>query len=59
MKKAYAVWSAKGDPSPGGGYLVNHSRQVYLMDPDNKPLALVPADEGPESVARTLDQWVR
>lgn len=59
VKKAYAVWSAKGDPSPGGGYLVNHSRQVYLMDPDNKPLALVPADEGPESVARTLDQWVR
>ncbi len=59
VKKAYAVWSAKGDPSPGGGYLVNHSRQVYLMDPDNKPLALVPADEGPESVARTLNQWVR
>lgn len=59
VKKAYAVWSAKGDPSPGGGYLVNHSRQVYLMDPNNQPLALVPADEGSESVARTLDQWVR
>ena len=59
VKKAYAVWSAKGDKSPGGGYLVNHSRQVYLMDPSNKPLALVPADEGPEAVARTLDQWVR
>lgn len=59
VKKAYVVWSAKGDPSPGGGYLVNHSRQVYLMDPDGKPLALVPADEGPASVARTLDQWVR
>jgi protein SCO1 len=53
------VWSAKGDPSPGGGYLVNHSRQVYLMDPSNKPLALVPTDEGPEAVAKTLDQWVR
>ena len=59
VKKAYAVWSAKGDTSPGGGYLVNHSRQVYLMDPSNKPLALVPADEGPEAVARSLDQWVR
>lgn len=58
-KKAYAIWSAKGEAAPGGGYLVNHSRQVYLMDPDNKPLALVPADEGPEAVAKTLDQWVR
>lgn len=58
-KKAYAIWSAKGEATPGGGYLVNHSRQVYLMDPDNKPLALVPADEGPEAVAKTLDQWVR
>lgn len=59
VKKAYAIWSAKGEPSPGGGYLVNHSRQVYLMDPQGKPLALVPADEGPEAVAKTLDQWVR
>jgi len=58
-KKAYAIWSAKGEAAPGGGYLVNHSRQVYLMDPDNKPLALVPADEGPEAVAKTLDRWVR
>jgi protein SCO1/2 len=58
-KKAYAIWSAKGEAAPGGGYLVNHSRQVYLMDSDNKPLALVPADEGPEAVAKTLDQWVR
>ena len=59
VKKVYAVWAARGDTSPGGGYLVNHSRQVYLMDPSNKPLALVPADEGPEAVARSLDQWVR
>ena len=54
VKKVYAVWAARGDTSPGGGYLVNHSRQVYLMDPSNKPLALVPADEGPEAVARSL-----
>jgi protein SCO1/2 len=59
VKKAYAVWAARGDTSPGGGYLVNHSRQVYLMDPANKPLALIPADEGPEAVAKALDQWVR
>lgn len=59
VKKAYAVWSQKGDPSPGGGYLVNHSRQVYLMDPSNKPLALIPSDEGPQAVAAALDRWVK
>ncbi|WP_314373394.1 SCO family protein [Sphingomonas paucimobilis] len=58
-KKAYAVWSQKGDPAPGGGYLVNHSRQVYLMDPAGKPLALVPSDEGPQAVAATLGRWVK
>jgi len=58
-RKAYAVWAQKGAPSPGGGYLVNHSNQAYLMDPDGKPLALVPSDQGPQAVAATLDQWVR
>ncbi|WP_343527381.1 SCO family protein [Sphingomonas sp.] len=59
VKKAYAIWSQKGERSAGGGYLVNHSNQTYLMDPEGKPLALVPSDEGPQAVARTLDQWVR
>ncbi|MET4897364.1 SCO family protein [Sphingomonadaceae bacterium jetA1] len=59
VKTAYGVWSQKGEASPGGGYLVNHTRQVYLMDPDGKPLALIPADQGPEAVAASLEQWVR
>ncbi|WP_334000312.1 SCO family protein [Sphingomonas aurantiaca] len=47
IKTDYAVYSSKGDASPGGGYLVNHSRQAYLMDPDGKPLALLPQEKGP------------
>lgn len=59
VKKAYAIYSAKGDPAPGGGYLVNHSRQVYLMDPAGKPIALLPQDQGPQPVADAIRQWVK
>jgi protein SCO1 len=57
--KAYAVWYQRGETSPGGGYLMDHGRQAYLMDPDGKPVALVPADKGADAVAETLEQWVR
>ncbi len=58
VDKEYAVYHAKGDPSPGGGYLVNHTRQAYLMGPDGQPIALVPADESPQAVADMLERWV-
>ena len=57
-EKAYAVYASKGLASPGG-YLVNHSRQTYLMDPDNRPLALVPQDETPVAVADTIEKWAK
>ena len=56
--KEYAVYYAKGD-SASGGYLMNHSRQVYLMDPTGKPLALLPADQGPRAVADEIRRWAR
>lgn len=55
----YAIYSAKGDASPGGGYLVNHSRQSYLMGPDGKPIALLPQEQGPQAVADEIKRWVR
>ncbi len=57
--KEFAVFHQKGTETSAGGYLVNHSRQTYLMDPDNQPIALVPSDEGPKAVANTLERWVR
>jgi protein SCO1/2 len=57
--RAYAVYYKLGSVQPGGGYLVDHSRQAYLMDPGGKPVALVPADGGPAAVAETLGRWVR
>ena len=59
IKTEYAVYSSKGDASPGGGYLVNHSRQAYLMDPDGKPLALLTQEQGPDAVVTEIKRWAR
>jgi protein SCO1/2 len=58
VQKAYAVYAKRGQTSPAGGYLMDHTRQVYLMSPDGKPLALVPAEQGPQAVADELRKWV-
>lgn len=58
VAREYAVYSAKGATQPGGGYLMNHSRQAYLMDPDGKPMALLPTEEGADAVAAEIRRWV-
>ena len=55
--KMFAVYHAKGNET-AGGYLVDHSRVVYLMDPDGKPIAMLPVDKGPDAVAAELEKWV-
>jgi protein SCO1/2 len=57
--KAYAVYARKGPATRSGGYMMDHTRATYLMDPAGRPLALVPADESPQAVADTLRRWVR
>ncbi|MBC2670691.1 SCO family protein [Novosphingobium piscinae] len=61
--RAFAVYHARGKDLPGGGYLVDHSRAAYLMDPDGRPIALLPADlgdqKGPPAVAAELAKWVK
>jgi len=59
LAKAYGVYAQKREAAPGGGYLVDHSRQAYLMDPDGKPLALLPTEGGADKVADELQRWVR
>ncbi|QSR15983.1 SCO family protein [Novosphingobium sp. KA1] len=54
---AFAVYYKKGENTPGG-YLMDHSRIAYLMDPDGKPIAMLPVDKGPEAVAGELAKWV-
>lgn len=59
VAKAYGVVYRRGETTPGGGYLVDHSRGAYLMDPAGKPVALLPVDESAEKVAAELDRWMR
>ena len=59
VSKAYGVFAGKGETQPGGGYLVNHSRTTYLMDPDGKPLALLPTEQGPHAVAAEIKRWAK
>lgn len=61
--RAFAVYHNRGKATPGGGYLVDHSRAAYLMDPNGKPIAILPTDlgaqKGPDAVAAELAKWVK
>lgn len=56
--KAFAAYYAKGEET-SGGYLMDHSRIAYLMDPDGKPLAMLPVDKDGAAVAAELEKWVK
>ena len=56
---SYAVFFGKGESTPDGGYLVDHSRQAYLMDPAGKPLALLPQEKGADAVAAEIERWAK
>lgn len=57
--KEFAVYYRKGEVTENGGYTVDHSSVGYLMDPDGKPLALVPVDQSPQAVADEVRRWVK
>jgi protein SCO1 len=57
--KAYGVAFSAQPKNESGAYLVDHSNAAYLMDPDGKPLALLPSDEGAKAVAAELGKWVK
>lgn len=59
VAKAYAVYYQKAPPSPGGGYMVAHSRVGYLMGPNGAPVALLPVEKTPQDVAAELRRWVK
>jgi protein SCO1/2 len=54
----FGVYYVKGEESESGGYLMDHSRIVFLFDPEGEPLAMLPADEGADAVAQELSKWV-
>ncbi|MDJ0978993.1 MAG: SCO family protein [Erythrobacter sp.] len=54
---AFRVYYKKGEETPNGGYLVDHTNIVYLFDPDGEPLAMLPTNEGSEAVADEIEKW--
>jgi protein SCO1/2 len=58
VAKAHAVYYRKGEPAPGDGYLMDHQRVTYLMDPQGRPVALLPSDKSADAVAAELARWV-
>jgi protein SCO1/2 len=56
--KAYAVYYGKV-PADNGDYTMDHMRVAFLMDPDGKPVAMLPNDLGAEAMAAELQRWVR
>jgi len=59
VAKEFAVYYRKGDVTPGGGYMVDHGRVAYLMDPQGKPLALLPEEKSGQAVADEARRWVK
>jgi protein SCO1 len=60
VAKLYAASYTRHPPEPGvQGYLVDHMRATYLFGPDQKPIALLPADADADQVVADLDKWVR
>lgn len=58
VEKAFAIFAQRKEGATAGSYLMDHSRQTYLIDGAGKPIALVPADESGKAVAELLDKWV-
>lgn len=55
----FKVFYARGEDSEAGGYLMDHSRIVYLFGPAGEPLATLPADTSAKAVTAELAKWVR
>jgi protein SCO1/2 len=55
--KNFGIYYAR-EPTPGGGYVMNHSRLAFLLGPKGEPIALLPHDEGAEAIAAELGRWV-
>lgn len=67
VAKAFVVTYNKVPGSAPDRYLMAHSQLAFLMDPDGKPLGLLPLDDpstepdegAPDKVATDLAKWVK
>ncbi len=59
MARAYGAGYTREEGVTPGSYLMNHSRNAVLYDPDGLPLAIIPYDHGPQGAADELARWVQ
>ena len=59
MARAYGASYMRQDGVTPGSYLMDHTRNAILYDPDGHPLAMIPYDHGPQGAADELARWVR
>ena len=59
VAKSYGIYYIKEQSEGASGYLVNHSRNAVLFGPKGEPIAIVPHDQGPDTVAAELERWVK
>jgi len=57
--KKHGIFFQKEERLGSNDYLVNHSRMVLLFGPKGEPIAIVPHDQGPDSMVAELKRWVR
>ena len=53
VASGFKVAKARGTETPGG-YLMEHTRQAFLMGRDGQPVEVLPTDLGPAAVAADL-----
>jgi protein SCO1 len=59
VTKAYGVPVQLNKQPGNAAYLVDHGRAAYLMDPENKPVALLSQEAKPDVIAGELARWVK
>jgi len=57
--KAYRVYARKAGEGDSKDYLIDHSANGFLFDPEGKPMVLFASDDPPDAVATLLDRWVK
>jgi len=58
VAKRYGIFFQKAAGKDSTDYLVDHSTQAVLFDPDGKPMAILPQDQGDKAVTAELAKWV-
>ena len=56
VAKEYGVYFKRG-AGTADGYMMDHSRQAYLMSPEGKPLALLPQEGPPQGIVDEIKRW--